>query len=359
MAARLLRCTSLWGTSDWIEADPSIRHLREATYLPYSSEGAWGLFAHGARVSEYGRDPAPGEAPPDLAEAAEDGPFLYTGPIATHYGHFLVYTLPRLWPLASWSNSRQGPPRLLCHPPGPRRSWLGLDYVAAILGRLGRGPEDIVAFDRPVRLRDVVVPEPSLVEQTSMHALFARLCREIGRPFWEEAEVDREARPLYLSKTKLRAGVARIANEQAIVDELEDRGVEIVHPETLAFAEQIRLLSSRRIVMGSAGSAFHTVAFAAPGRRLVGLNWQPALNANFALLDRVNGASARYYCPHGARYGEAKGWELSWSVADPRGVAAALLQRAEWLDRGEPDDEGVLAEMRRRALRMARPFRGR
>ena len=50
-----------------------------------------------------------------------------------------------------------------------------------------------------------------------------------------------------------------------------------------------RLLSERRIVLGTAGSAFHTAIFAAPGRRILGLNWAPHLNANFPLLDAQNG----------------------------------------------------------------------
>lgn len=336
MASRFFRCSSLWGTADWIAEDPARQHLPEATYRPWSAEAPWGLFP--------GAEPAP-------REAAEDGPFLYVGALATHYGHFLINTLPRLWPLVSW----QGPlPRILCHVSGPREALEELAFLRAILCQLGIDTADVVSFDRPQTVRDVVVPEPALREQAAVHAVFAELCRTIGRPLWRDVAVDAVTRPLYLSKTRLRAGVAHVTNEEAIVAELERRGVEIAFPETLGFAEQVRLLSGRRIVMGTLGSAFHTSAFAAPGRRLVGLNWQIAVNANFALLDRVNGAQARYYHPHGTLYEEAPGWQVAWTVADPRGVAEALLRRAEWLDRGEPDDAGILAEVRRRALR---PFR--
>lgn len=354
MAARLLPCTSLWGTADWVETDPASRRLPEATYLPYSADAPWGLFADGCRLGEGGRDPALGEAEPARPASVEEGPFLFIGPLATHYGHFLVYTLPRLWPLATW----QGPlPRLLCNPPRSRPLLEGLEFLNAILARFGLGSSDIVAFDRPVRVRDVIVPEPSLREQDAVHAVFADLCREIGRPFRQGVAVDAVTRPLYLSKTRLTAGVARIANEDAIVEELDRRGVEIAYPETLAFADQVRLFSARRVVMGAVGSAFHTAAFAAPGRRIVGLNWQLALNANFALLDSVNRARARYYHPHGTLYEPAHGWEVSWQVADPRGVATALLEKAERLDRDEPDDEGFVAELRRRGRRAARALR--
>ncbi|GEO99601.1 glycosyltransferase family 61 protein [Methylobacterium haplocladii] len=346
MAARLLRCTSLWGTSDWIAADPALRRLPEAIYRPWSAEAPWGLFAEGRSIGDGAT-----EAGLAAAETAAKRQFLYVGALATHYGHFLINTLPRLWPLVSW----QGPlPRILCHVPGPREAWEELPFLGAILGRLGLDMADVVTFDRPTTLRDIVVPEPALQEQAAVHAVFADLCRTIGQPLWQDVAVDGLRRPLYLSKTRMRSGVAHVANEDAILAELERRGVEIAFPETLAFADQVRLLSGRRIVMGTLGSAFHTAAFAAPGRRLVGLNWQHAVNANFALLDRVNGATARYYHPHGTLYEEGSDWHLAWTVADPRGVAAALLRRAEWLDRGEPDDAGVVAEVRRRVLR---PFR--
>ncbi len=348
MAARLHRCTSLWGTSEWIAAAPGLRRFTDAVYRPRSSEAPWGLFAEGRRIDDGSAD-----AGPAVAETIADGPFLYVGALATHYGHFLINTLPRFWPLAAWQGP---PPRILCHGPGPREGWAGLPFLAAILGRLGLDTADIVTFDRAVTVRDVMVPEPALIEQAAVHAVFADLCDTIGRPLWQDVAVDAVTRPLYLSKTRLRAGVAHVTNEAEIVAHLERRGVEIAFPETLAFADQVRLLSGRRVVMGTLGSAFHTTAFAAPGRRLVGLNWQHAVNANFALLDRVNGAQARYYHPHGTLYEEADGWHLAWTVADPRGVAETLLRRAEWLDRDEPDDAGFPADVRRRVLR---PFRRR
>ena len=348
MAARLIRCTGLWGTNDRIADDPPRRRLAEAVYRPWSIDPLWGLFAEGRRIGDGLPDPSP-----RAAETVHEGPFLYIGPLVTHYGHFLVNTLPMLWPLLSWSGPR---PRILCHMPGGRSVLDRLPFVAPILDGLGLGVADLVAFDEPVRVTEVVLPQPALREQAAVHDVFATLCRQIGRPLWRDVAVDGARRPVYLSKTRLTSGVACAVNEQAIVDELDRRGVDIAFPETLSLAEQVRLLSHRRIVMGTVGSAFHTVAFAAPGRRLVGLNWQPSLNANFALIDACNAARARYYFPHGTAYEAQPGWELAWSVADPRGVADALRRRADWLARDEPDDEGVYADARRLALR---PFRRR
>lgn len=329
---RLLPCGTLWGRCERREGLPSLRRFGRTTYLPFRLDGGpWGLYARdGSRLGE-GREPAPGDALPE-AEPAPAEPLLYIGRIAFHYGHFIVNTLPHLWPLVGWKGPR---PRLLCH--APREGWTGFDFLPAVLARLGYGLDDLVTFEAPVRLGDVLVPDPALIEQAAVHPVFGDLCRAVGAGLWQPEAVDSEARPAYLAKTRLSAGITRLVNEAGIAEELERLGVEIVHPEALDFAAQVRLLSTRRIVLGTVGSAFHSSAFAAPGRRLVGLNWQPALNANFPLIDGLNGTRARYYHALGTGYPERGAFEVAWEVPDPRGLAHDLLRCAERLDRGEPE----------------------
>lgn len=353
MTSGLVRCDTLWGTCDRIAGMPGLRRVSGAVYLPYRPDGAWGLFGEEGRLTETGRDPTPGDDPghgpghgqgegaPE-PEPVDLGPALYLGPLITHYGHFLINTLPRLWPLATDSGARGGPRlRLVCHRFEPPGAWDGLEFLAAILGGLGYRIDQVESFERPVRIAELIVPEPALVEQAAVHDVFGQLCRRIGRPFWDEAQVDTQERPVWLSKTGLGQGIARIVNEAELEHELARRGVEIVSPEASSFADQVRLISRRRIVMGSAGSAFHTTAFAAPGRRVVGLNWQLALNANFALVDRVSGTDARYYHWHGTRYRtgavQDTSWQVAWTLPDPRAAATGLLARAERLARGRPD----------------------
>ncbi|WP_342151336.1 glycosyltransferase family 61 protein [Methylorubrum sp. SB2] len=322
----LLPCRTLWGTCERRDARPGWRRFTQADFHPIDGDAPWGLFARNGSLLGTGRAPSTPLAEP---EPGETGPTLYIGLLALHYGHFLINTLPHLWPLVGWQGER---PKLLCHAkPG---SWHGAPFLEKILGRLGYGLDDLVTFERPVRLSDVLVPEPALHEQASVHAIYGDLCRAIGEGFWTPGEVDSVARPAYLAKTRLASGITRLVNEVEIADELARNGVEIVHPETLDLPAQVRLLSQRRTILGTVGSAFHTTVFAAPNRRLVGLNWQPALNANFALLDGLNGTRARYLHAPGTLYRERGAFEVSWEVPDPRGIARAMLAEAEALDRG-------------------------
>ncbi|WP_407528138.1 glycosyltransferase family 61 protein [Methylobacterium oryzisoli] len=312
-------------------------------------DGGFGLYAGSKRID------GPEETAPDGLphEAASDATHLFVDPIAPHYGHFVTDTLARLWPLATWEGPR---PKLLSLAPWPAA---GGEAAAAILGRLGLTPADLVVADRPLRIPHLVVPDPAFRERSLVHRAFGELCRAIGQGLWREDEVDAVARPVYLSKSRLAAGISRIANEEAIVAELDRLGVEIVFPETLPFGEQVRLFSTRRVVMGSTGSAFHTAAFAAPGRRILGLNWMRRVHANFALLDGIGGHSARYYFPLGTRYAQAEAFHFGWTVRDPRGVAAELVERAQafdTLDARDAAEEAAAAAAERSALGRARSF---
>jgi hypothetical protein len=362
MTARLQRCRFVWGACERRDALPVLDIVADADYLPASGGTPWALRAADGRIIEAGGEPG-SVVSPRPREAAPEAEYLYIGPLITHYGHFLVGTLARLWPLLTWQGK---PPTLLCHATGPRSDWAGLDVLMAVLDRFGLTVADIIAFDRPLRIGRVAVPEPSLKEQAFTHAIHGALCREIGRPFWDGAGVDTAAGPVYLSKDRLALGIARMQGEGALCEALARRGVAIVHPETLRFSEQVRLFSRHRMVLGSVGSAFHTAAFAAPGRRLIGLNFAAHLNANFPLLDGLNGTQAKYYHPVGSQSGPEPGFQFGWSLPDPEGVAEELLARAARFDALDAEDAAADSARRRASenlttrLRrlLVRPIRG-
>lgn len=336
MTETLERCRAVWGRTDRIGALPALRHVTDAVYRPGPP---WNLTDADGTLLDGGAG-----AESRAVATAEARPHLHLGAFATHYGHFLVGTLGRLWPLLAW---RGPPPRLFCHATDDPAA---LPFLAPILSGFGLTPHDVVRFDAPTRIPHLVLPAPSLQEQALVHAVHADLVRAIGAPFWKDVAVDGEARPVYLSKARLTSGISRLRNEAALEAALARRGVDIVYPETLALPALVRLFSERRIVMGTAGSAFHTAAFAAPGRRILGLNWAPHLNANFPLLDGLNGTRGRYYHPVGSETGPDAGFHFGWVVPDPEGVAAEMVERASDFD-GLDSRDAAREAMRRRAGR--------
>ena len=352
MNDRLLRCRVLWGTSDIVDGLPELRTVRDAIYLPRAPGAPWGLFGpDGERLGEAGDVPAGSDLSAVLAgsiETAPDEPYLYLGPMVLHYGHFVTDVLSRLWPLVA---SPDEPVRLLCHRLEPPGVWRETGFLPEIVARLGHGLDDIAAFDRPVRLRRVAVPAPSFRGMSHAHAVYGDLCRHVGRPFWSQTEVDTVETPVYLSKARLPGGLTHAVNDGELADELARRGVDVVHPERLSFAEQVALFARRTIVLGTIGSAFHTSLFSAPRRRIVGLNFAEHLNSNFGIFDRLNGNAAFYYFQARPEYVGEPGFDMSWVLRDPAGIAAELLDRIADLDRLEDRDRADEA-WRARAARL-------
>ena len=262
-------------------------------------------------------------------ETALDSCYIYGGRVHSHYGHFIINTLPRLWPLAV---GRQPDLKILCHDSATPESWFTVPFIATILKALGLTPDNFVVFTRPTRLRRVIVPQTSLGEQTHGYYCFRALCHRISMMIGGGNErVERT--PVYLSKTKLAGGVGRIRNEFELEAALHKSGVEILYPELLTISEQIALFAQPRVIMGTTGSAFHSSIFSPPRSKIICLNQIHNVNSNFAIIDRLNGNTSEYYYQKNTTVtnDSASGFLTEFVLPDPNAAASDLLHLADQL----------------------------
>lgn len=212
------------------------------------------------------------------------GSWLYAGHWSGHFGHFLVETLPNLWPdpstyAASLSGilAHRGPRgrvpthgrvRLQSPEPPPWQRQL------VELSGYGGGPLRVV-HDRPVRVERLVVPaRPVVIKRWAMPAAVA-VWRRVS-----EAVGSRGPHPrVYLSRSRFHAEADRGA-DRARTDEAWDTrldaifaeaGFHVTHPETLPIADQIELVRGAETLAGLSGSAMHLSAFAEPGTRVLSI----------------------------------------------------------------------------------------
>lgn len=266
-----------------------------------------------------------------VTDEAPEGTYLYLGAIHPHYGHFVINTLARFWPLLDFDEGALRP-TLLCHGPGLGADWSGTPFIPEILGRLGLSVMDLASFGRPVRIRTLLVPQAALQQDDYAFPVLAELCREIGRGYYAPEEIDADPQPVYLSKTRLTQGVRRFANEAAVTEVLAREGVRIVHPELLSFPEQVRLFARHRVILGANGSAFHTLLFAPPGRRVIALADRLKLSATYRLIDLITGTQAHYYYPVGTTSHVGDGFTVNFCFREPETVAAELLAKIARID---------------------------
>lgn len=341
----LQRSEAFYGRADVREGRPALRLVEDAHYLtrvPHLDKVPV-IFDAARRVVPESLDHHSGDRTPTwqttdwpehqgpVTDEAPEGTALYVGAIHPHYGHFVINTLARFWPLLDLDD-RGLRPTLLCHGPGLGADWSSTPFIPEILGRLGLSVMDLATFGRPVRIPTLLVPQAALQQDDYAFPVMADLCREIGRGYYAPEEVDADPQPVYLSKTRLTGGVRRFANEEAVTAVLEREGVRIVHPELLSFPEQVRLFARHRVILGANGSAFHTLLFAPPGRRVIALADRLKLSATYRLIDLITGTQAHYYYPVGTSSHAGDGFTVNFVLREPETVAAELLGKITRID---------------------------
>ena len=336
----LRRCTELYGSTTLIEHDPMLATYTDVLCVPYGTEGASaGLYDRGRKLViaaasfRASPDPVAVEAfvtPLDAARfehAPDDVGYLFLGALTGHFGHFILSSMARLWALRFAPDPRR---RYVILNAGPVEAVFALPFLRNILGQLGLGPDNVVCFDAPTRLRRIVVPSPAIEEQNFSHRVFAGLCNRVGTLLTASLPAQTHEAPVFLSKMRLQDGVSRLCNEAAFCERLERRGVRIVIPEQLGFAEQVRLFRDAPVITGIAGSAMHTAVFA-PGRATLALSFTPTPLSNQRLLDQANGGLGLAFHPEGDLVAEPAqpGFHHVFRLRDPVRTADEFLAEIE------------------------------
>jgi hypothetical protein len=178
-----------------------------------------------------------------------DEPAAWGGGLSSHFGHFLVESVARLWPLVQGADL-EGLPVVFRASSTPRfaADWLEGFGVRPIF--LSRG--------QATRFKRMFVPEKAwrlgawiAPEMRDIH-LQAR--RGLAVPSLPRRDV------LWLSRAGLRP--RRIAMDEGLLEWMLGDHVTPVHLETMGLAEQVGTLESCRAVAGVIGSAFHALVLA-------------------------------------------------------------------------------------------------
>lgn len=330
----LQNCSAQDGRSIVVDGDPGVQVYSDVLYVPLNHGSPAGLYDRGRALISSAAHFAtwPHQRPvieehfandePALAyEAPDDVIYFYGHHITHHFGHFLFSILARLWALP-YGRSRHFK-ILLLHLP----SKATMEGAAGqILAALGISEKDLVAFDRPMRLKSVVVPSPAFRENNIAYTAYHSLCQAIGRILVPDESVVPNDRPVFLSKARLASGLNGLTNEEDLHKYIVQRGIDVIYPETLSIEQQIRLFKERRLVLGVLGSAFHLSVFG-NSLRMIGLSQRASITSNQVLIDRLCGNKSLYV--HSDRIhhiGHSDRFENAYRIDDPEAVANDMLR---------------------------------
>jgi capsular polysaccharide biosynthesis protein len=333
-------CQKIHGNTHLHHLDPGCQTYRDVLYMPWHNENpaagrSHGLYdTTGRLISAAARfvGPARGlngtrrytsQTAARVPRRQNDEPLFYLGAYTSHYGHFLVDTLCRLWALPKI------PPggKILYHGNRPADWFFTHEFAATILTALGLTPASFIKFDEPVVLPELIIAEPAIEELSHIHAVYARSLNDIGAKIAGEPGQPDQDRPIYLTKMNVQSGISHIVNESDFVDILAKAGIAIVAPESLPLRQQIEIFTNNRFVTGLIGSAFHTTLFA-PARRFLALNYEDTVWSNQLLMDKANGNDARYVFdgPNTQQLPGGGKFLNHYKFADPAATADSFLR---------------------------------
>jgi capsular polysaccharide biosynthesis protein len=252
-------------------------HGSDGVLIP-ESQRRW----RGDRHAPVAADPAVVTLPEDVHMLG--GTWLYAGHWSEHFGHFLLETLPNLWPDPARAAGRvdgvivHRPPRGSVPPAGRRVPVRAPDlspWQATLLKLAGYGDHELlVVHGRPVRVERLVVPaRPVLLKHWALTPAvdtWRRVSEAVGRRGPHER--------VFLSRSRFHVDARSVDRarsdpewDAALDVAFAQAGFAVVHPETLPIDEQISLVRGAGVLAGPSGSALHLSAFADPGTRVMSI----------------------------------------------------------------------------------------
>lgn len=312
--------------------------VRDGFATPYHLSGVPGALsgclyrADGAKVglSErfggYAGDHIDTDNPDLMARPAASeklaGRGLYLGHyMGGHYGHFITETLSTFW---IFEDQRADAfDYVLFHP-----FVFGTaipDYASFCFERFGIREDKVVfAGAEPLSFEEIVVPERLF---RLNHSSDARL-RWVYGHITEGARAPAAApERLYVSRRRFsRRDLFRVvANEAHIETAFQQRGFEVIYPETMRFEDQVALYSRARWVAGISGSGLHNSLFMRPDAAIIELGdprYGGARSPTQVLCDRISGVRNELIPFAGRKFGM---YTMAFDMARLRSGLDAIL----------------------------------
>ena len=225
------------------DAPPATEVVEQALLMPFlGSMDSFlsGVFVNGAclpaALMDRGRERSP--TPP---QERIRGTCFFGGYLFPHYGHFLLESLSRLHGLPRNADC----PILFMSPRDQVSSWQ--KQVFSLLGIAN----EIVLIKKPTLADRLIVSSPASDPHQPMLDV---QWRRLGQ-FPAQRVIP--GKKVWISRSARNTG--KVREEAALEKVLASDGWEIVHPERLDIADQLRLLCASRHVAGFDGSAFYSV----------------------------------------------------------------------------------------------------
>ncbi|HKP27465.1 MAG TPA: glycosyltransferase family 61 protein [Dongiaceae bacterium] len=223
---------------------------------------------------------------------------LYLGHAFTHFGHFLIETVPALW----WARQVDDDVALIFHPfdEAGRNVFAETSHGRDCLTLLGLSPDRIVMATDGLAVEELLLPPRHYDMRTGPRYDFREIYRTLvaaartekspppswgrvgrGKPRFDANQPSLASptptRPhvggggtmIFLSRRQLKRRLRRLSNDAPVERRMARRGFSVAHPQLMSLAEQINAAAGADLIAGVDGSALHLSVFMRPGARML------------------------------------------------------------------------------------------
>ena len=242
----------------------NIRILENAIVCPPQKRGgpAGVLTCDGAFVEESREyisyfEPVPSpsfkDIPPDIPFVK--GTYLYGGWIQPHFGHTIVETVARLWPLPDLQSQIDG---IVIIQRGPNSIWRSRRANARLLSHFYLGQSDLPTRS-VTKFERLIVPDAGtgLGARMNSSAGFRQYVRQLTIP---EVDIDLPE-SIYISRRKLPGNKGRMLGETRLWELLQANGYWEMHPQELNPDQQIAMIANAKRIVSPDGTPMHVVSY--------------------------------------------------------------------------------------------------
>ena len=207
------------------------------------------------------------ELPPPVEMERLEGEHVLLGDVHNHFGHVLVESINRMWCLNRMSSAERARSTYVFF-----NTWGALNdsLMVKLLALYDIDIARVKVVDRHISFAQLMVPSPAQRPFHGWNVYYSQTMEDLYHELRErylqrhKPSLTRTFDKLYLSRGKFVAARRgqRCLEESAMVEQrFSDAGFQIIHPETLAFEDQLWLALHAREIAGPAGSAHHIAAF--------------------------------------------------------------------------------------------------
>lgn len=212
------------------------------------------------------RDPKSLAMVPGLTVGKRIRRALYLGHAFTHFGHFLIETVPALW----WARQVDDDVALVFHPfdEAGRNVFVELAHGRDCLALLGLSPDRIVMATVDLAVDELLLAPRHYDMRTGPRYDFREIYRTLTAAA-QRAQANPAGNRIYLSRRLLKRRQRRLSNDAAVERRMARRGFAVVHPQHMSLVDQINAAAGADLVAGVDGSALHLSVFMRPGSRML------------------------------------------------------------------------------------------